>query len=786
MINKEISFFENARSIKPTNFKIEKIIEQIKTDGALKSKIESLRKLPQKDYDEQKKQLPGVTFSGTFSQRKKECLKILSGYMILDFDHIDQPGTLQNSLIADSHCAFCFISPSGKGLKVGIRTNDLSLWEANFKSAEKYFSDKYKLQADKSGKDVSRLCFLSHDPNCFFNPQAEVIPIIEESKKEEPKKSTQPERKVANHEVDERIKKYCQKALIDAVEKIRFAPEGSRNKTLNDEAHCIGELTATRYLFRGEAESVLRVAAREAGLTESEIEKTLKSGLDSGEKTPRDFAKIDWKALPIPDIEELKQRAERVLTQIENPCGTFDTSVLPKILQEYIDHICSTTDAEPITVTGCLLSLISGFLKLHVYIREDDYKSPPRMVYFQRLYTNLYQLNVLSSGLFKTTALNRAFRIGYQKRDEIERAVKELKEGKSGIREKAKEANKKKPEDFSEQELAEFRQAHENLTKLENQDPFLPQKATAEGLLDVELGSGKSGTIYLSEFGAWLQNLQKTYNLDLKAIFTDFFDVPESWTTTTKGSGRKTIKHPFISICGVSTVDWVKESICHEDISSGFFARFLMFNPPGKKIVPPAMPVRRPGMNQEIEGKIRDILFNRIPENRAYILSQEAYDCFNSIHAALYSTFEELPEQSRKLLEPYLKRWSPYILKLSMIMQFMTDPNTNEIGMDAILSGAAVVEYAIKSTTYLFQTELGMSKHQDNCRRILGYVARRTKEKKITTWGDILQSNILKEGVKGYEEVISHLVESGSLDEIPSTPKKTTRYILKNGFGEQN
>lgn len=472
------------------------------------------------------------------------------------------------------------------------------------------------------------------------------------------------------------------------------------------------------------------------------------------------------------DQSELKRRAEEVLTKYSNPCGNFDTSTLPADLGAYVNHICATTDTEPIIVTTSIIALISGFLKRHVYIAEDDYKSHPRMVYFQRLYANLNLLNVLESGLFKSTAQNKGMRIGWQKLDEIHEETNGLK---SEIMEIINGRKGKKQKDDSGQE----KEIREIISEVEKQSPFLPQKSTAEGLLEVELGSGRAGTIFLSEFGAWLKNLQKTYNIDLKALFTDLYDVPRSYSITTKGSGRITIERPFISICGLSTIEWVKEEIRPSDISSGFFARFLIFNPPGKKVVPPAMPVRRPGMNQDIEGKIKDILFNKIPENRPYVLTPEAYDRFIAIHEALYSSFDELQENSKKMLEPYLKRWSPYILKIGMIMQFMTDPDTNEIGVEAIMSAANIVEYAIKSTTYLFQKELGESKHQENCRRVLEFIAKRTREEKRTEWSNILASHLLEGGTKEYEAVILHLVEGGELEETPAGKKCNFRYTLK-------
>ena len=61
-----------------------------------------------------------------------------------------------------------FVSPSGDGLKV-IYGIDLSKgghrkW---FKAIRHYLRETYNLEADPSGINESRTCFLPHDPECY-------------------------------------------------------------------------------------------------------------------------------------------------------------------------------------------------------------------------------------------------------------------------------------------------------------------------------------------------------------------------------------------------------------------------------------------------------------------------------------------------------------------------------------------------------------------------------------------------------------------------------------------
>ena len=460
-----------------------------------------------------------------------------------------------------------------------------------------------------------------------------------------------------------------------------------------------------------------------------------------------------------PSQNEQIATANSVLEQFENPSGPFDTSKLPGKLGQYVDHICTTTDADPIIVTASVIGMFSGFLKKSVYIPEDDFIKAPNQCYFERLHPNVYFLSVLQSGRFKTTALNKGFRIAYQMEEQ---------------------ARISEPDIFQNH-------SEENQQDLDSdnnyQSIFLPQKSTVEALLrDInELGGG---VIVLSELGSWLQEMEKSYNLGLKSMFTNLYDVPAHYCISTKKEGRIKLERPCISIVGTSTIDWVKDNNNIKDVSTGFFARFLIFNPPEKVNNPPAMPARRPGMNTEMEEEIK-LLLTKIPTTpREYSLSLNAFNRFNEIHSSLYTRLNKLPDHTLKILEPYVKRWSPYILKIGMIFQFIIDPDSTEIDIEAIESAYEIVKYAIKSTTYLFKHELAESKHQANCRKILKYIAKRTADGKTTTRANVLRSNILTNGHKDYDMVLEHLIQSGSIKENPAQNKMDKIYVLISQTGE--
>ena len=62
-----------------------------------------------------------------------------------------------------------FRSPSGDGLKWVIRVDRESSHREFFLAVAAYLRHTYDLEADASGKDISRACFLPHDPEAYLH-----------------------------------------------------------------------------------------------------------------------------------------------------------------------------------------------------------------------------------------------------------------------------------------------------------------------------------------------------------------------------------------------------------------------------------------------------------------------------------------------------------------------------------------------------------------------------------------------------------------------------------------
>ncbi len=158
------------------------ILQEIKT-GKYKPGIIYLRKsLAEKKeeaYNKAKKSLPAFTPSGKFvGGRKLEFLTEYSKFIILDIDKLSA-SDLQNAkhLANQSEFTFAsFISPSGNGLKILVKIETPKAdHKETFLKVQAHYESILKLEIDKSGKDLTRLCFYSWDENLYLNENATVF-----------------------------------------------------------------------------------------------------------------------------------------------------------------------------------------------------------------------------------------------------------------------------------------------------------------------------------------------------------------------------------------------------------------------------------------------------------------------------------------------------------------------------------------------------------------------------------------------------------------------------------
>ena len=118
------------------------------------------------------------TFSGMFQTRNDKALISHSGLLCIDFDHLQSVDLLRNQLLQDEYfeTQLLFVSPSGDGIKwiisISPPVGDLGGFSHSnyFAAVANYILQTYGVEVDKSGRDISRACFLPHDQQAFINP----------------------------------------------------------------------------------------------------------------------------------------------------------------------------------------------------------------------------------------------------------------------------------------------------------------------------------------------------------------------------------------------------------------------------------------------------------------------------------------------------------------------------------------------------------------------------------------------------------------------------------------
>lgn len=182
--NPEVTIFKSLFNATDTPYKVlmTKIVSRIK-DGLSSSKpiVDLIRKSTNEDeIGRLKKTLPALMFNGIFKTRNDVGMESHSGLCIFDFDKYTSEKELndeRSKIQQDEYTYACFLSPSGKGLKVLVKIPKSNKDEhyRRFHAYKNYIKSDY---FDDKNSNLSRVCFESYDPNFYFNPNSKLFEEI--------------------------------------------------------------------------------------------------------------------------------------------------------------------------------------------------------------------------------------------------------------------------------------------------------------------------------------------------------------------------------------------------------------------------------------------------------------------------------------------------------------------------------------------------------------------------------------------------------------------------------
>ncbi len=335
------------------------LIEGIKSEEH-KKEIEAIRKAKKEGKEELcnslKKKLKGFTYSSTYTiKRKKEYISSFENIVGIDLDHLaneEERESLCSKLKKDPHTFACFISPSGEGIKAFFKIEENEKVEEWLKKKEydqikkyyaykfgqtnEYVKEKYNVQGDKAVKDITRLCFISYDPNAYYNPNAKPLTLYN---KRLNNIYTQSIIKDPNEKGNRNVSLYnfSLQALAEGYDKeevIQFCLEKYHDLDYNEVINTISSANRSDIVKNGK-----QIATKEpsAEITNSEIRELFYKRFD-----------IRYNDV-INNFEILDKRQEKPKwtiydTIISNTIHTYITDLLPKARRINIDKILQVND----------------------------------------------------------------------------------------------------------------------------------------------------------------------------------------------------------------------------------------------------------------------------------------------------------------------------------------------------------------------------------------------------------------------------------------------------------
>lgn len=172
----KVSVFKNVGA--PSNPIETDLIEQLVAtrDGEWADLVNQCRSIKDKaERDEFKRNMPTVTYSGTFSYRKEENLLVHSEVLAMDLDYVENLLATKKKLEGDKYVFSVFQSTSGFGLRVLFKI-DPSKHSESFDGISQYLFEMYGVVSDPNGRNVSKPYVVSYDPFLYIN--FEEVPVF--------------------------------------------------------------------------------------------------------------------------------------------------------------------------------------------------------------------------------------------------------------------------------------------------------------------------------------------------------------------------------------------------------------------------------------------------------------------------------------------------------------------------------------------------------------------------------------------------------------------------------
>jgi len=271
-----ISIFKNIRTTTDAQNVAPSIVYKSIQKGQYKQQVEAIRTVPDKKTRAAlKAELVCVCFSGTFSKREDGAILSHSGLAVLDFDGLSDPISKRAEMASYDFVEAAFISPSGDGLKVVVKIPaDPEKHKGYYRALAKKFEG-----VDETSINLSRVCYISYDPDIYINLLAiDFTGYIPDAK-------VVSDRQYAEVEIKDVPKDFDR--IARAVKMIREASDGEKHAKLRDASYLLGGCVAMGSISEMEAISILEAEISKRNIDSfPAAQKTIRNCLNEGKAKP--------------------------------------------------------------------------------------------------------------------------------------------------------------------------------------------------------------------------------------------------------------------------------------------------------------------------------------------------------------------------------------------------------------------------------------------------------------------------------------------------------------------
>lgn len=439
--------------------------------------------------------------------------------------------------IIEALATYCEVSPSGTGVKLwgrgrlpgnGLNAGDVELYDHG-----RYFT--------WTGRR------LAGTPETINDCQTAVTALYERTRARKVSKAPALAISAGNHSP------YAQAALDGELDALARTAEGQRNDQLNRAAFSLGQLVASGLLARGDVESQLAATAAAIGLSEREAWATIRSGLDSGGKSPREAPATNGHAVSFssnghgPAIVEDADFQPAMVDVLDLPAAARLSEDLGADvggwLADYVRYASEVSERTPAIIhqaAGLYLVSVAVARRLVLPMRHAD------------IFPNLYILAVAPTTLYaKTTGLGVMTSL-------LDDGIPHLQL-----------SNESTPEAL--------------LAELAGREP--PNLDSKE-ISDQERETWKHGQrfaaqrgLVLEEASALLAGMKREYMQGMAELLLRLYDCPRLYRRHTRGGGYAMIRHAYMSFCGWTTPARLRTAEIETGWQDGLFARFALVTP---------------------------------------------------------------------------------------------------------------------------------------------------------------------------------------------------------------